>query len=1018
MSSYTPHVKSQFIRAGAGAGKTTQLIQSFIEFNHDFLQNHGRLPKVIMTTFTRKATQEVKERLLVEALKRNDQKVFEHINKKSSVHISTIHGLLHLFLSQFHDLLSLPHEIKILDQNIYEKNIKKNLYILMKHNPEYVEILDHYPFSKLVTIALQALNYRAEFKEFDFVRADSLKQLCEQKQNKVINLLNCIFAAVPSVPDKWVEYFEYLKKIKNCLLENNENLLLESLQETPRKPTWNLKKPAFAQEGHDLIEQLREIDIFSAVDTQAYRTLHENINQLFKNLVEDLYLLDQTAKKNKGELTISDIETLSLKLINEFPQAAQEFSDSWDFFMIDEYQDTSPLQVKILNELIQKKPCFIVGDPQQSIYLFRGARSEVFFEKEKWYQASGSVIKVLDRNYRSDPALMAFINDFFSQTSQQFKPMKLKERQISKEKSSANAVLPQAHYVQTYDETHAVLKKIETLFSAGIQAKDICVLSRRNSSLIKIANLAYEYNIPVQLQAAAGFESQREILDLVAFLKFLINPHDNDNLVTLLRSPWFYVTDQILLEVAQASSLKKCSFWIALKEQKSEIYFQLNQIQIEYETEGVSVTLKKFIHKSHFLAVSELLDPSGQREANIWKFVQSLAESERQVGFSLGSFIQNQFQTLSSDLGSSDSEAQPVIQPDRVSLMTVHASKGLEFKHVIVIGFSDRPQTTKTLPLAFDPIQQRFSLAVYDDQESKLLSSEWSQLVRRSFNQRELEESERVLYVALTRAKDTLTLISRQPKEDERNFLTKDCWFNKTVWPSLTEQPIIKKTDDGEYILESTFSKDQASINSQQLHDELQIRPVYQSASSQNLQAVSVTALLEPDVKKKSLGSSQMYHMTFENLKKAQAGTDLHRIFESLKYLPLENILLQLSVQEKILVQYLVEQKQIDLLSILKVGYTEWGFGLKTDQGFMQGQIDAWSETEEEIHVLDYKTGRVDYAEKAFQQLAIYTKALLKMKKISSSKRIVHSVLYPADQVIKQKIYSNANQFLKEIGAP
>lgn len=1013
MSSYAPHVKSQFIRAGAGAGKTTQLIQSFIEFNHDFLETNGRLPKVIMTTFTRKATQEVKERLLVEALKRNDQKVFEHINKKSSVHISTIHGLLHLFLSQFHDLLSLPSEIKILDQNIYEKNLKKNLYVLMKHNPEYVEILDHYPFTKLVGIALQALNYRAEFKEFNFVSVELLKQLYEQKQNKIVNILNCIFAEVPLVPDKWIEYFDYLKKIKNYLLENNEKLLFECLQEIPRKPTWNSKKPVFAQEAHDLIEQFREIDIFSAVDTPAYRAMHENINQLFKNLIEDLYQLDQTAKKNKGELTISDIETLSLKLITEFPQAAQEFSDSWDFFMVDEYQDTSPLQVKILNELIQQKPCFIVGDPQQSIYLFRGARSEVFFEKEKWYQSGGSVIKILDRNYRSEPDLMVFINDFFDQTSQQFKPMKLKDQTPEKHQT----LLPQAHYIQTHDEPHAVLKKIENFFQAGVEAKDICVLSRRNSSLIKIANLAYEYNIPVQLQAAAGFESQREILDLVAFLKFLVNPHDNDNLVTLLRSPWFYVDDQVLLDVAQASSVKKCSFWIVLKEQRSEIYFQLNRIQIEYETEGVSLALKKFIRDAHFLAVSELLDPSGQREANIWKFVQSLAESERQVGFSLGSFIQNQFQTLSSDLGSSDSEAQPVLQPDRVSLMTVHASKGLEFKHVIVIGFSDRPQTTKTLPFAFDPIQQRFSLAVYDDHESKLLSSEWSQLVRRSFNQRELEESERVLYVALTRAKETLTLISRQPKADERNFLTKDCWFNKTVWPAISELPVVKKTNDGSYILESTFSNEQASVKSLQLQDSLQVRPLYHSLSAQDFQTVSVTALLDSEVKKKSLDSAQMYKMTFENLKKAQTGTDLHRIFESLKYLPLEQVLSQLSAQEKSLVEYLVEQKQIDLLSILKVGYTEWGFGLKTDQGFIQGQIDAWSETENEVHVLDYKTGIVDYAEKAFQQLAIYTKALLQMNKISSNKKIVHSVIYPVDQVIKQKIYLNSAEFFEKTGA-
>jgi ATP-dependent helicase/nuclease subunit A len=105
--------QSQLIRAGAGAGKTTRLISTFLDFVREFHNQNGDYPRVVITTFTRKATQEVKERLLVSAI--NEKKVFEYINQKSRVHISTIHGLLSLFLSQFADTIQFSSEIKVID---------------------------------------------------------------------------------------------------------------------------------------------------------------------------------------------------------------------------------------------------------------------------------------------------------------------------------------------------------------------------------------------------------------------------------------------------------------------------------------------------------------------------------------------------------------------------------------------------------------------------------------------------------------------------------------------------------------------------------------------------------------------------------------------------------------------------------------------------------------------------------------------------------------------------------------
>lgn len=996
----TPHVNlnSLFIRAGAGAGKTTQLIRTFGEFVNEFRQLNGRFPKIVITTFTRKATQEVKERLLVNALKNSNREVFEFINKKSSVHISTIHGLLSLFLTQNAEALSLPHDIKIVDQNQSDRALRKAIHSLMKKKNSYVEILEAYPFYKLLEISRAALDLRYQNKALKYVTSTELKKITDDKVKDVLKDLKSVFQTVSDVPEKWQEYFQFLQNYQSLLNDGHLDEAILLFEDEPKKPTFLSKKPAFEVSAHDLIEGIRKEKNFSVQDTEEYRKLHDSLNSLFLSYLEDLFVLDKAHKRKTGELTISDLENYSLTLIEEFPDLAKDFSNSWDFFMIDEYQDTSPLQVRILNALVADKPCFIVGDPQQSIYLFRGARSEVFNNKELEFKNRNIEIKVLNTNYRSDPALMNFVNDFFAPFSQGFKPMDVKEA------SSNSKVNEQVYFLKTHDQAKGVLKQIRNLLDAGVAPQDICVLSRRNSDLQDIAYLAYQYQIPVQLQAAGGFESKREIIDLVAFIKFLANPFDSENLMTLIRSPWVYIEDQYVVDVVQKNQ-NAFSIWSVLRNDEHLQVKTLKTFLDQYQELGVALTLKKFVMDSGFLAFSELIDPTGKREANIWKFLTGLSAAEKRPGFSLSLFIEDQFTALQADLGSSSGEAQPVVQPDKVSLMTVHASKGLEFKHVIVIGLTDRPQQTKVLNLAFDPLTSIFSLAPYVEKDSKLVPSHWAIQVRREFNQREILESERVLYVAMTRAQQSISLVARVAKPDEKMPIFNESWFKKINWPAESG-----KISD--YNVKVDFFDEALDLHGLVEISGKQPRSKKFEGNVSNTVKHSVTDMLS---NKNSHAANQTLAKNFEfnlkALKKAQRGTDLHRLFESLKFINFADLKTQLSDEEKNLVQYLFDQKQMDLKKILDFGHNEWGFGVKLKDQVLQGQIDAWAELENEIHVLDYKTGSVEYSEKAFEQLALYTYALLKMKKISGSKKIIHSVIYPVDRKIIQNEFKDAIEF-------
>lgn len=996
---------SQFIHAGAGAGKTTKLIMTFLQFVRDYKKANGRFPRVVMTTFTRKATQEVKERLLVSALESGEKDIFEFINKKSSVQISTIHGLLSIFLSQYAERMKFPQEIMIIDEMQFERRLKRQINDILKTNPEYLELMESYSFVQLVEFAGSALNFKAQNKEFSFILDHELRSISARKKAEMITLIEKALSLAAGAPKTWDEYFSFLANLVKLLNKNDEDGFLELLQNPPRKPNWSAAKPAFDPSAHVLIEELREINFSKLFDTEEYIRRHHALNQLFYRFVTELSAISLRQKQNTGELSISDLENLSLQLLEEHPETAAEFSETWDYFMIDEYQDTSPLQVRILNQIIRSKPCFIVGDPQQSIYLFRGARSEVFTDKLNEMKSKNAEILFLETNYRSEPKLMNFMNDFFRHFSRQFRPM------VAKEQSTENRNIQEdAFFIKSKNQTNAVLTHIQILLALGVDPQDICVLSRSNSKLVDIAIKAAKFSVPVQLQAAGGFEAKREILDLMAFNKFLNNPHDDENLVTLIRSPWFYVADAVILTLAQSPIAKSHSLWSALATSEHPQKVQLLKYLDMYDRAGSLQTTKRFLFETSFISFSEFYDKTGKREANIFKFLTRLAQAEKGVGFSLGLFLEEQFQSLQSDLGSSATEAQPVIQPNCVSLMTVHASKGLQFKHVIVVGFADKPTLSNTQKLTFEDSSQKFSLAVLDDATSRHQPSGWANAIKKKFNERELLENERVLYVAMTRAIETLSLVAEIGKREP----SEKSWYKKSNWP--LEQGEVETP--GYTVRSLTYEELELPVVATERPAGL-VRERFAADESQVGASASVTDLLAG----KNVRSNGInFETTFINLKKAQKGSDMHRIFESLKYIEPERIFPHLNEQDRKNVKFLLEQTELNLKSILKQGHNEWGFGLKTKSRFIQGQIDLWAELENEIHVLDYKTGSSAYSEKAFEQLAFYTMALHGMNMIPADKKIIHSVVYPTESLIKKKAFENLadfqrlmNQELKEI---
>lgn len=1001
----------QIIRAGAGAGKTTALIATFVEFCTKFYSKTGKFPRVVITTFTRKATQEIKERLLLKALQVKDDHLFHHINKKHSVHISTIHGLLTIFLNQNAEFLGLPVDIRITDSGQEKKRIRKIIKDLLKSDVDYYELFEHYRFDQLVDLISKLINFLREFPEAEFISEEILLNITLAKKNILQNKLKSFFQEIGDSEaewrklltekgfEVWKNYLSDLKSVYSFLQNDNISSALQFFEELPDKPRMGSKNSGFPESAHLILKDFLDNFNLDYSDEKYYRELHEKTNRLFFKLGQETLNLLLEEKRRTGQLTINDLELFSLELILYHPQSVQRFQADWDYFMIDEYQDTSPLQVRILDQLINNKPYFIVGDPQQSIYLFRGARSEVFFEKESKALRTPAelMLRQLQTNYRSEPGLMHFMNDYFSKLGSQFQSMTVRpDEQVKKSK---------IEFIDTEDQSFAALNTILELTSSGIDLKDICVLSRKNEHLVQLARLAQTFHIPVQLQVATGFSSRREIIDLGAFLRFLVNPFDNENLVLLLRSPWFYLPDDDIYLLRKKSG----SLWTHLEshEKNLTIYFQLQKFLADYQTLGVSFALLKLVNEIGFLEVSQLYDSSGKREANFWKFYQQLRMAEDSPGFLLGQFLSSQFQELTEDLGSVGGEADPVIQPNRVNLMSIHASKGLQFPYVIVIGFSDKANLTNFEQLTTSPEQRSFSLAPFVSTISKNVSSSWSVQMRKEFNQKELSEHERFLYVALTRAQTRLILISEKSKKFSSS------WRQLGFWP----EEGLHESDHYEIL--SRVHESDLEKKGKRRHQKIAIRAKFQEHSDQIVDQFSVTSALDVNVNSSieesidKLDSTE--NLNFESLIKAQTGTDLHRLFESLKYNSLESLKNKVNAEQNKLLDRLVNETRIPFRSILDHGHTEMGFGLKTKNGILQGQIDLWANVEKKIYIIDYKTGRSEFQKKAFDQLSIYTICLEKMKLIPSELPIHLVAWYVTENELIEQAYKNYQDFKRHL---
>jgi len=478
------------------------------------------------------------------------------------------------------------------------------------------------------------------------------------------------------------------------------------------------------------------------------------------------------------------------------------------------------------------------------------------------------------------------------------------------------------------------------------------------------------------LHSATGFQDRREVRDALAILKFLVNPHDNYNLIQVLRAPWFHIPDEHILSVTQSNP---DSFWreflTKTEDSNFEAVARLKKYLTDSFEEGISQTLEKILVETAMLDLSFYLDNSGRRESNLWKLLVQLKTEDHQPHFNFLDFINRRKASLSLEEDVEDSDAVSSIEPNSVQLMTVHKSKGLEFDHVIVPFVDKMPQRTRFLKFLFDEESEKIGLTLKLDQEDNLKPLPAQNFLEK-IKEEEIREGDRLLYVAMTRAKQTIFLSTCGAKQQ------KDSWYkNMGITLAVGEH----KHEAFSYVVEEGPWNYDPFVFQTHLNQKI-VDPLFDLQKMEQEKSSSVTA----EIQKQPLKHENI----LANLERAQYGRWAHQVFESLKYG--KNLTSDARVQKAI--QYVLKIKDVPFQKILDAGFAEWGFVYQIDNKSTSGQIDLWGVADQKLWIIDYKTGTTKHKEQAFLQLEQYSQALKDYLGAKTPKEILLVALYPFEE--------------------
>jgi len=790
------------ITASAGSGKTTTLVDRYI-----FHLKHGIDPlSIVAVTFTERAAHELRSRIRARITEQEDLSRFAPLIDAAP--IGTIHSFCRTLCLEFSRQAGVPVAFEVLREDAAPLYRERALLHALER--ESSDLVDLFGFTTLLEMARTALANPGSTMEAFAKGRDLLREAIQQDQRKLAE--DPCWAAFAEQLGTTAGHASDLMEIQRQQalrgLAQISSLDMSGFATLASLKVSGGKAGSWPQGGlfeiKELVREIRDkvkgLPSYLVLGWTATDSRQDETVEILRGFLERIIKRYRVQKRADGYLDFADLEIHARQALLDH-QVLAELSERYAAFLIDEFQDTNHLQMAILSPLAHSGLLTVVGDPNQSIYRFRGAEPEIFAKVTDEIISQGGEHVALTETFRSNVGITAVINDTFS--SLFGITHDLKSSLAAPYDPSVTLVVPgssekvlnqgDARNASAADVAARISELLEhkTLIRDGNSADlrpvtpgDIAVLCTRWAPLDTFAQACWDRDVPAVVVGGGRLLDTQEASDGVNLLRFLADPCDDTALLGLLRSPYVGFSDPELLEIARKRPTGT-SWWDALTAhpERSDTITLLAELCRYGATYGPA---RGFVQATEALCVKEILAelPDAKRRLADFDGIANVVARMAASGMCTAEIV-----AYLEDVGSSSVKlARPRAGSEAaVSLMTVHAAKGLEWPVVFVVDISPARQNTSGHFLAHHDL----GYALKQGEEPSGAYQYLQHLDKLADEQEQL----RRWYVALTRARDILVVSCT--KERDSAALLVDAMTAAGVTPhewNPTPPPVLAKS--------------------------------------------------------------------------------------------------------------------------------------------------------------------------------------------------------------------------------
>ena len=810
--------KPLFVAAGAGSGKTFTLTQRIVWALKEGSGADGKpylnsLDQALIITFTNAAATEIKERVR-EALEKEG--LHSAALQVDDAWISTIHGMCSRIL-KIHALdLGLDPEFEIINDMTRNQLVNISIEEVLRElsqDESYAEFLSTYAGnrdalkSRIETLISYAQSSPVGMDAISFVGDSSDLEILKAELENLCGALEALRATIAATkPDE----AEQLQNVQSELSSKLQQHLVLSLTDFDQAFWEALGKAVKAVRSSKEIkdEAAYQLKVCSAL----FRLIQDaSEGQCLKDVTEQVYKLFKQKKRAVGGLDNDDLLHLTVKVFEEHPEIAAVYTDKFKLVMVDEFQDTDQQQVQMIKSLSGKDAQYLttVGDAQQSIYRFRGADVDVFFRRQA--EVSEDLQPRLVDNFRSHNEILRFVAKVCSADGMIPNFMDLSAGreepatpfiahsprvyfEVTKFEKSGNSK-PGDDVTRSQLVAYQLADRINTLMQdEKIQAKDVAILMKSVKKAQPYIEALRTFGIESVVSGASTFGEQPEVHLIGSLLQALANMYDSyEGLFPVLSSEIFSLdaSDLLLLgtnfgengqritnrDIAESVVNDVCNLPFEISPKLKNALEVLSNARRSLSNKRVSDVIKKVVLDAGWISRLQKMGNEGQSKiANIFAALEQIDSLQKELSIGVASVAKAFSQWC--DTAKESPKVLHCSTQNAVTFMTIHASKGLEFPVVAVVGAVSGPKAgagsepflhvrkDDSYQIAFSSSSKKLH-ELYDgchevptslDECKSLL--EWRMFLETQENEFEEQEQNRRLYVALTRAREAVILTS------------------------------------------------------------------------------------------------------------------------------------------------------------------------------------------------------------------------------------------------------------------